>query len=141
MSNRHRKRLNAQLNAKASLGRRDVWIDKTDQVDGQGFWLFLGLHLVGRATARGIFNGQLYTAASIAEAVVLRVLDSEQEVELLREEVKCLKPARALSFYSAQGRTLRGRVRLWVDHPRLSTTRLIVGLSRATSPELVGVAF
>ena len=144
MSNRHRKRLNARLNAQASVGRRDVWIDKSDQTGGQGFWLFPGLHLISCATTRGVFfNGQLYAAASITEThVVLRVLDSEQEVALLREEgLKCLRPAHALCFYSAQGRTLRGRVRLWLGHKRIETTHLFAGLSRATSPELVGVAF
>ena len=143
VSNRHRKRLNAQLNAKASVGQRTVWIDKTDQTDGQGFWLFPGLHLIGCTTTRGVFNGQLYAVASITEAsVVLRVLDSDQEVTLLRKEgLKCLRPAHALCFYAAQGRTLRGRVRLWLGHKRIETTHLIVGLSRATSPELVDVAF
>ena len=141
VSNRHRKRLNSKLNARASRGQQRVWVDKAEQVDDQGFWLFPGLHLVGCATERGIFNGQLYTVASVAEAVALRVLDSEEEVALLREELKCLKPAHALCYYAAQGRTLRGRVRLWVDHSRLSTIHLIVGLSRATSPELVDVAF
>jgi len=148
VSNRRRKRLNAQLNAaafrEASLreqGGGGLWVDKAEQVDGQGFWLFPGLHLIGCATERGIFNGQLYTVVSVAEAVVLRVLDSDREVECDAAGVKCLKPARALCYYAAQGRTLRGRVRLWVDHPRLTTTHLIVGLSRATAPELVDVAY
>ena len=58
-----------------------------------------------------------------------------------REEgFKCLRPAHALCYYSAQGRTLKGRVRLWLGHPRIETTHLIVGLSKATSPELVDVA-
>ena len=126
-----------------SIGKRDVWIDKSDQTDGQGFWLFPGLHLIGCTTTRGVFNGQLYAVASITEThVTLRVLDSDQEVALLREEgLKCLRPAHALCFYSAQGRTLRGRVRLWLGHKRIEITHLIVGLSRATSPELVDIAF
>ena len=142
LSNHHRKRLNSQLNAQASVGRRDVWIDKSDQTDEQGFWLFPGLHLIGCTTTRGVFNGQLYAVVSITEtSVALGVLDSGQTVALLREEgLKCLKPAHALCYYSAQGRTLRGRVRLWLGHPRIETTHLIVGLSRATSPELVDVA-
>ena len=142
VSNRHRKRLNARLNAQAPVGRRDVWIDKRDQTDGQGFWLFPGLHLIGCATTRGVFNGQLYAGTSITEThVVLRVLDSDQEVALFREEgLKCLRPEHAICFYSAQGRTLRGRARLWLGHKRIATTHLIVGLSRATSPEPVGVA-
>ena len=99
--------------------------------------------MIGCTTTRGVFNGQLYAVASITEThVTLRVLDSDQEVALLREEgLKCLRPAHALCFYSAQGRTLRGRVRLWLGHKRIETTHLIVGLSRATSPELVGIAF
>ena len=102
-----------------------------------------GLHLIGCTTTRGVFNGQLYAVSSITEtSVVLCVLDSEQQVAMPREEgLKCLRPAHALCYYAAQGRTLRGRVRLWVDHPRLTTTHLIVGLSRATAPELVDVAF
>ena len=99
--------------------------------------------MIGCTTTRGVFNGQLYAVASITEThVTLRVLDSDQEVALLREEgLKCLRPAHALCFYSAQGRTLRGRVRLWLGHKRIETTHLIVGLSRATSPELVDIAF
>ena len=103
-------------------------MDKAEQVDGQGFWLFPGLHLIGCATERGIFNGQLYTVVSVGEAIMLRVLDSDQEVECDAAWVMCLKPAHALCYYAAQGRTLRGRVRLWVDHPWLTATHLIVGL-------------
>ena len=101
------------------------------------------MRLVGCTTTRGVFNGQLYAVASITETcVVLRVLDSEQQVVLLREEgPKCLRPAHALCYYASQGRALRGSVRLWVNHPRIETTHLIVGLSRATAPELVDVAF
>ena len=103
VSNRHRRRLNAQLNAKASAGQRDVWIDKTDQTDGQGFWLFPGMHLIGCTSTRGVFNGQLYAVAGITETCVnLRVLDSEQQVALLREEgLKCLRPAHALCYYAS----------------------------------------
>ena len=90
-----------------------------------------------------MFNGQLYAVASITEThVALRVLDSDQEVALLREEgLKCLRPAHAPRYYLAQGRTLRGRVRLWLGHKRIETTHLIVGLSRATSSERVDIAF
>ena len=145
VSNRHRKGLNAQLNAAAYSGRADgIWVDEADQVDGQGFWLFPGLHLIGCATERGLFNGQLYAVARLDEtSVALRVLDSEQEAELPRSDAswrRCLKPAHAMCYYAAQGRTLRGRVRLWVEHPRLTTTHLIVGLSRATSPDAVDAA-
>ena len=34
-------------------GGGGLWVDKAEQVDGQGFWLFPGLHLIGCATARG----------------------------------------------------------------------------------------
>ena len=101
------------------------------------------MHLIGCTSTRGVFNGQLYAVAGITETCVnLRVLDSEQQVALLREEgLKCLRPAHALCYYASQGRTLRGTVRLWGNPKRIQTTHLIVGLSRATAPELVDVAF
>ena len=101
------------------------------------------MHLISCTTTRGVFNGQLYAVSSITQTcVVLSVLDSEKQVALLREEgLKCLRSPHALCFYASQGRTLRGTVRRWVNHKRLGTTHLIVGLSRATSPELVDVAF
>ena len=118
-----------------------VWIKPEAQTDGQGFWLFPSLHLIGSATEHGVHNGQLYVVKGLGEGSVhLQVMDSEREVELQLCSIKCVKPAHALCYYAAQGRTLRGRVRLWVHHPHLSTTHLVVGLSRATASELVDTA-
>ena len=71
----------------------------------------------------------------VKEGHTLQLLDREEEVELI--DARCIRPCHFLCYYNSQGRTLRGRVRLMISHPKISTTAIIVGLSRATSPELI----
>ena len=88
----------------AFRGQRGVWVDTADQVDGQTFWLFPGLRLVGCATEWGTSNGQLYTVVSFGEtSVAPHVLDSDQGAEPPRDAawVKCRKPVHTLCYYAA----------------------------------------
>ena len=107
-------------------------MEPTEQIDKQGFWLIPGCHVIGCQTDDGIVNGQLYV---VKENRALQLLDRSEEVQLT--DARCIRPWHCLCYYSSQGRTLRGRVRLMVSHPKISTTAIIVGLSRATSPELI----
>ena len=88
--------------------------------------------MIGCQTDNGILNGQLYV---VKEGRALQLLDREEDVELT--DARCIRPCHCLCYYSSQGRTLRGRVRLMISHPKISTTAIIVGLSRATAPELI----
>ena len=92
-------------------------------------------HLVGCTTDAGIVNGQLYQVVDTEPVPTLQMLGTAETVHLT--DPRCVKPAHCLCFYSAQGRTLRGRVRLMISHPKTTTVAVIVGLSRATSPELI----
>ena len=80
-------------------------------------------------------SGQQYKVVQTEPVPTLQILDTEESVQLT--DPRCVKPAHCLCVYPAQGRTLRGRVRLMVSHPKITTTAIIVGLSRATSPELI----
>merc|ERR1711894_759122 len=107
-------------------------------MDCQGSWLFPDLHIVGCSTDNGIFNGQLYTVLGIEhDKITLSIYGTDDEIILCMCHIKAIKTAHAITFYSCQGRTLRGRVRMYVQHPKITTTHLIVGLSRAVCPSLI----
>ena len=138
VSHNQRIRLNKQINDEMHKSRGGVWIDPVHQCDGQGCWLFDDMHVVGVATDQGIFNGQLYTVAGILPDVVrLRVYNQREQFDLKMCNIRSIRPAHALTYYSCQGRTLCGRIRLYVQHSKLTTTHVIVGLSRATCPSLI----
>ena len=90
-----------------------IWVEPTEQIDKQGFWLIPGCHVIGCQTDNGIVNGQLYV---VKENRVLQLLDRQEEVQLI--DARCIRPCHCLCYYSSQGRTLRGRVRLMVSHPK-----------------------
>ena len=136
MSNNQRKRLNKETNDQLHELHGGIWIDAAHQLDGQGFWLFPEIRLVGCATDKGIYNGQLYTVISISQdGVRLQTYMGDDVVDFKLCMISCLRPAHALTYYGCQGRTLRGRVRLYVQHSKLTTTHITVGLGRATSPQ------
>ena len=138
VSNKQRRQLNKQINEELHTTRGGVWINAGCQLDNQGFWLFEGLKLVGVATDHGIFNGQLYTVMEAsAKTIRLRVYSADEELELSPCNIRTVRPAHAITFYSCQGRTLVGRVRLYVQHRHITTTHIVIGLSRATSPKLI----
>ena len=133
VSHRQRKIINEKHNELIYKRRNEgIWVEPTEQIDRIGFWLIPGCHVIGCQTDNGIVNGQLYV---VKDNRMLQLLDREEVVELT--DARCIRPCHCLCYYSSQGRTLRGRVRLMISHPKISTTAIIVGLSRATSPELI----
>ena len=138
VSNAERRKINKHINDQLHNSKGGIWVEAAHQLDRQGFWLFPSLHVVGCATDAGIYNGQLYTVmAASKDLIKLQVYNGSDEVDINMCNVRNVKPAHAITYYSCQGRTLKGRVRLYVQHPKMTTTHLIVGLSRATSPDLV----
>ena len=137
VSNSQRRKLNKQINDEMYSGG-GLRIDAAHQVDGQGCWLFDGMHVVGCATEQGIFNGQLYTVVGLLPGIVkLQVYNQREQFDLKICNIRSIRPAHALTYYSCQGRTLIGRIRLYVQHQKLTTTHIIVGLSRSTCPTLI----
>ena len=138
VNNHQRCQINKRINNEMYKERGGVWVDASHQMDCQGFWLFPGIHIVGCSTDNGIFNGQLYTVLGIEDDKInLSIYGTDDEIILCMCHIKAIKPAHAITFYSCQGRTLRGRVRLYVQHSKITTTHLIVGLSRAVCPTLI----
>ena len=138
VSNAQRRALNKAINDDLYNKHGGVYVEAAHQLDNQGFWLIPGCHVVGCATDYGIYNGQLYTILDTRpNAVCLQVYCADETLELSLCHIRCIKPAHSLCYYSCQGRTLRGRVRLYVQHNKITTTHLIVGLSRSTDPTLV----
>ena len=138
VSSAQRRALNKAINDDLYNKHGGVYVEAAHQLDNQGFWLIPGCHVVGCATDYGIYNGQLYTILDTRpNAVCLQVYCADETLELSLCHIRCIKPAHSLCYYSCQGRTLRGRVRLYVQHSKITTTHLIVGLSRSTDPTLV----
>ena len=136
VSNNQRRKLNQEINEELHNTHGGIWIDSELQQDNQGFWCFVGMPLVGCATDGGCFNGQLYTVLA-TNPLRLQIYGTDDSIQLDLCHIRNIRPAHCITFYSAQGRTLRGRVRLYVRHCKVTTTHLIVGLSRATCPSLI----
>ena len=47
-------------------------------------------------------------------SIRLQIDSADEQVELNMCHIRNVKPAHAITYYSCQGRTLRGRVRLYV---------------------------
>ena len=62
-----------------------------------------------------------------------------KEIQVEPCEFLNLSVATALVYYSSQGRTLDGRVRLHVSSRHMSTRALVVGLQRCTHTDLIDV--
>ena len=119
VSNNQRRRLNKQINDEMHHIHGGLYIEPAHQYDGQGCWLFGGMRVVGVATDQGIFNGQLYTVVGFAPGVVkLQVYNQNEQVDLKICKVRAIRPTHALTYYSCQGRTLIGHIRLYVQHQK-----------------------
>ena len=136
VSNNQRRKLNQAINEELHETHGGIYIDSELQQDNQPFWCFSGMHLVGCATDGGIYNGQLYTVLD-TNPLKLQIYNSDDVVSIDICHIRNIRPAHCITYYSAQSRTLKGRVRLDVRHNKITTTHLIVGLSRATCPSLI----
>ena len=106
--------------------------------DGHGAVLFEGVRLIGRKSQWKVVNGVLYEVASVSP-IVVRELGTDTTVELDMEQMKLLTLAGALTVFAAQGKTLPGRVRLGAGSRYTTMRTPVVGVSRATSVDLVEV--
>ena len=123
VSNAHRKALLKQSTTPGEL---------VQTFDGEHV-VGLGSRLVGRIQGDGVVNGLFFTV------VATDLLRDEMGRELKVNDYSKFAVADALVYYSSQGRTLDGRVRLHVGSPHLTTTALIVGLQRCTHSSLIDV--
>ena len=92
-------------------------------------------------TAHGVVNGVLYEVVEVSEdGVQLRELAApDTTVDLSAQHTQCLALACALTVFASQGKTLPGRVRVHTGSKYTTTRMLTVGVSRATSVDLVKV--
>ena len=97
-------------------------------------WLWPGLRLIGAGhkVPKGTF---VEVKACDAEKVTL-----DNDLVLTHSQVcQSLRLSYAITYASCQGLTLPGRVRLETQSGFLTTRHLYVGVSRATSGDLVEV--
>ena len=136
ISHKQRKAINAKRNEQLrNETGGGVWVPPEQQSDRQGFWLLPNMNLIGVQTENSIVNGQLYKVLN--DTKTLQVIGTNETVQL--NDARCIRPAHCLVYYSSQGKTLPGRIRMFVGHKKTTTTAIVVGLSRATSKELVDV--
>ena len=106
-------------------------------------FLHEGLLLIGHLQEKknGIINGGFYrvVTASLTECVVTCVATGRTLQLATPFLAQHLRLAFAITQASAQGSTLKGRVRIYSRHARFTRKHLFVCLSRATSAELVEV--
>ena len=105
--------------------------------------MFSGLTLVGCRTELGVKHGLFYEvrAAQDGNNTTLKSFDSGEMVRVLKTQVTAhFRPAHALTYFSSQGRSLKGVVRLHdTRSPHFSKRHLQVGVGRATAANLVQV--
>jgi hypothetical protein len=150
VSNKARIAINRQVNEhqaacyEATTGLPALVLDPPEKSNlQQEIRLFPGLVLVGNATEDGVKNGVFYRVVEIAETkVTLQLMDTDETIKVWLDKITTrLRPAAALTYFSSQGRTLKGRVRLLDTKCRhFSPRHLAVGVGRATGARLVQVA-
>ena len=101
--------------------------------------MYAGCVLAARESRGHICNGSFWTVAKIEGDKATLTSEHGAGATLSASECKIFGLAAALCFFSCQGRTLPGVVRLYCGSPRLTTRALIVGLSRATAGDLLEV--
>ena len=122
-------------------------IPKTDQkcdVEPQKMTIWPGVVLVAsmRECHNGAYNSQMLRVKSLGEKIEFECLESGRGYQLSPEFVqKWLRPSWALVYHQLQGRTMERALELHdLTHPRLTTTHLLVALSRARSASQVWLA-
>ena len=89
-----------------------------------------------------LYNGGWYEVVSVDHSKFRLKGEDEVEFEITAQDAMAkLRLTNALTFACVQGLTLQGVVRLHdCDHPRMCWRKLNVGISRATSSDLVEIA-
>ena len=124
---------------------RKITIDETSKIKKktQDYYCFPGQVLIGYSDCnKDIKNGYFYRVEEVdAYNVMLFSMDEDwyKPVSLKTMEEQ-LRLSHAMVYAAVQGRTFTGRVRLWdTGHRHFTRTHLLVGISRATSGELVDI--
>ena len=145
----HRRRKQLIRKANAVYKRRPHIFVKADKryPNSQDLHVGIGMELICCKTVEplALFNNSLFTVAGLGESTItVEELDTggtttRSEIPVARI-VELFRSAAALTTIQVQGRTLQGTVCLheW-SHPRFSRRHAIVGLSRATSIDLVSM--
>ena len=103
--------------------------------------VYVGCPLIGNITDKKVVHGAFYKVLGWDEKVRIKDLETDQEIEVSKADMKKFRYGWALTYASAQSRTLREHVRLWdTGHPHFTKKHLAMGLARATSPSLVDLA-
>ena len=91
-----------------------------------------------RSSQHGMKNGVIYRVESVRKGwLKLEGVDKELSAELVG---KICRPAWALTYFAAQGKTMRGKIRCCdTNHANFTWTMLLVGVSRATAYDFVQV--
>jgi hypothetical protein len=135
ISHVRRVQLNARMNARCKPADAVLIRCQPSKLPNrpQNMWVWPGLTLIGAGgkTKRGLW----YTVRSVTETHV-----NFDGLTLTREDtVQWTRLAFALVFASVQGLTLQGHVRLETNSPMFTLRHLYVGISRATSGDLVSI--
>ena len=146
ISHAKRRRINSEMNS-LTRTRDAVYLKAplTKQANApQNAWIWPGMQLVGCLdTKRGLlYNGGWYEVVSVDHSKFRLKGEDEVEFEITAQDgMAKLRLTNALTFACVQGLTLQGVVRLHdCDHPRMDWRKLNVGISRATSSDLVEFA-
>ena len=128
------------LQNKAEAPDDAVFLQKTGDTE---MYLYPGLLLIGHLQEKknGVINGGFYrvVTASLTECVVACEATGKTLQLATSFVAQHLRLAFAITQASAQGSTLKGRIRIYSRHARFTRRHLFVCLSRATAAELVEV--
>ena len=89
-----------------------------------------------------LYNGGWYTVVQVDHSKFrLKGVDGTEFEITAQDAMAKLRLVNCLTFACVQGLTISGLVRLFdCDHPRMDWRKLNVGISRATSSDLVEIA-
>ena len=146
ISHAKRRRINSEMNS-LTRTRDAVYLKAplTKQANApQNAWIWPGMQLVCYMDGKrgNLYNGGWYEVVSVDHSKFRLKGEDEVEFEITAQDgMAKLRLTNALTFACVQGLTLQGVVRLHdCDHPRMDWRKLNVGISRATSSDLVEFA-
>ena len=104
-------------------------------------WPGMSMVVVMEGRRGNLYNGQWVTILQVDHSKFKLKGEKGEEFEIAAQDgMAKLRMTYALTFACVQGLTLQGLVRLHdCDHPRMCFRKLNVGISRATSSDLVEV--
>jgi hypothetical protein len=137
ISHKQRQKINQAQNF--ALKPSDAILVEGD--DGK-MWLHKGLKMIAHLAEKkqSFANNCTYEILEIGELISFRCEITGQELSADLDFVKAYMRLNYCStIASCQGKTIRGRLRIYSKHPRFTRTHLYVTISRATSSAFVEV--